>query len=449
MLGAVLLDHRCYDVEAVSALQPDDFFVPAHSAVWGAMLGLLKEGTRPDIVVLEQALRATDELTLVGGLEGLGNLADRYASTHNVSEHAGIVAGLSKLRAAQQTMAEMVEEAYEVDHRDVAEYLATCSSRVAELEAVDASGMLSWVDVIDAAIEQAKARDEGRETPVSWGLGSVDQFFDGGMEPGSLIVIGARPGMGKTALVQCCATASSERGETPLVFQLEMLEQQLGRRAIASRGMISNRSAKRPRTEREWLAMAQARDHFAKLPGRIWARSIELRRSIQVARAWRRRLGRRKPGPVIVDYVQLLNMSSVDRKLPREQQVALCTKSYKQIAKELGVPVILLCQLNRGVEKRPIEERRPQEQDFRESGSIEQDADVLAGLFRRHRYDKSAPANKAELVVIKNREGTTGTVPLEFEGHFSRFLDVPEFIEQQKQEQERSAPGFTYQDGPR
>ncbi len=446
MLGAVLLDARAFDRQAVADLQPDDFYSAKHQAIWEAMRELLYDGRPVDIVTLEQRLRVNETFSIAGGIESLGALADTYASSYSATEHARIVAGHSRVRKLQSAMCELAEKASNVDPLLAREFVAEVGARVAELEAGDASGMMTWGGVVQAAIDKAKSRNEGKEKPISWGLASVDAFFDGGMEPGSLYVIGARPGMGKTAFVQCCATASSERGETPMIFQLEMLAQQLGRRAIASRGMISNKSAKTPNTEREWLAMSQARDHFDRLPGQIWARSVELRRSIQMARAWRRRLGKRKPGPIILDYLQLLEMSAQDRREPREQQVALCTRSYKKLAKELEVPVVILCQLNRGVEKRPIAERRPQEQDFRESGAIEQDADVLAGLFRLHRYDKGAPAKSAELVVIKNREGATGTVPLEFEGHFSRFLDAPEFVAQQEQERERSAPGFTYQD---
>lgn len=449
VLGAVLLDARAYDRDRVQQLQPDDFYKPGHTAIWGAMRGLLNSGETVDIVKLEQALRVNDELSIAGGLEGLASIADGVASSFNADDHARIVLGHARTRALQQACLSIAEGCGTVDYRDATAYAAEAAAEVADLERGGADGMHSWRSCVQAAIDDAKSREDGTTTPVSWGLPSVDSFFDGGMGEGHLVVIGARPGMGKTALVQGTAIASSERGEVPLVFSLEMMAQQLGRRAIATRGQINNRQAKTPSTERGWSHMASAFEHFRDLPGSLWTRAITLPALVAKARAWRRRCRQsgQTPGPIVVDYLQLIKMGQDARRENRERQVAICSATLKELAKDLGVPLILLCQLNRGIESRPLEERRPRESDFRESGAIEQDADVLAGLFRRHRYEKSAPPEDAELVVIKNREGVTGTVKLRFEGHFSRFLDAPEFIAQQRREEGRNAPGFTYQGG--
>jgi|13_taG_2_1085334.scaffolds.fasta_scaffold05086_10 replicative DNA helicase len=426
VLGAVLLDARAFDVASVEALQPADFHVARHRAVWEGMRELLHDGRPVDVTTLEPVLRVHETLDLVGGLQGLSRLADVFASVHHVAEHARMVAGYARLRALQAVLDGAAEQIRHAQPKDARELVADVGSRVAELQSGTADGMHSWATVAAAAYEDARARVEQTRRVVSWGFASVDQHFDGGLEPGTLNVIGARPGMGKTAFVQCTSLRSGERGEVPLVFSLEMLAQQLGRRAVASMGQMSNKAAKRPTTSQHWGAYEDARAHLATLPGKIWTAPISLARLVSVARAWRRQT--RRPGPLVVDYLQLVEHTGHDRRLPREQQVALTTRTLKKLAKELECPVLLLCQLNRRLEDRPLEERRPRESDFRESGAIEQDADTLCGLFRRGRYDAGAPQSEAELVVIKNREGITGTVPLVFQGHFSRFLDASEFV---------------------
>ncbi len=210
-----------------------------------------------------------------------------------------------------------------------------------------------------------------------------------------------------------------------------MMAAQLGRRAIATRGQIANKDVKSPPNDGAWERAIAAREFFRGLGGKVWVRRLSLDRLVSVARAWRRRTP--KPGPVVIDYLQLLEVSGNDRRLDKRGQVELITRTLKLLAMELEVPVILLSQLNRKVEDR--DNKRPRSSDLRDSGSIEQDADSIVLLYRPYIYGEGTPLD-AEAIISKCREGVPGTTMLRFEGHFSRFLDAAP--------DDRSAPGMEW-----
>jgi replicative DNA helicase len=420
VLAAVMLRNEAFDVEAVAELQPDDFNAPKHRAVWAAMRTLLHAGSPVDVITLEQQLRDDETLSLVGGLEGVTSVSDRFASTHNVGRHAAIVAAKSRARRARQLLveaAEYIEGASEVDEVD--SRLDEVLAAVSDVQSGTTDGLVSMGQIVDAALHDARARHDGTLQPYSWGLSELDDRFDGGMIGPQLVVLAARPGMGKTALAMCVAFASAKRGETPLVFSLEMSPAQLGRRAATSLGAIDMRAAKKPTTDNAWGHLIAAREHFAKLGGKVWPRPIHLDRMLAVTRSWARRT--KKPGPIVVDYLQLVDLV---RKgiFGTSERVSTITRELKKLAMEVGVPVLLLSQLNRKVEDR--DDKRPRLADLRDSGSIEQDADAVVFLFRPRVYDSDADPMEAEAIVAKLREGETGTAHVRFEGHFSRFVDV-------------------------
>lgn len=429
VLGAVLLRNEAFDADAVCDLQPDDFHRPAHAAIWGATRTLLHGGHPVDVITLEDQLKLDDSLGLVGGLEALGALTDRFAATHNVSEHARIVAAKARARRAQAALAAAADSLGTIDADDIDEAIATVQRGIAELQS--GGGAKTFVQVADAAIEQARKREAGTIHPFSWGLETLDEQFDGGLMPGELCVVAGRPGMGKTVLALQAAFRSGERGEVPLVFMLEMMEEQLGRRAIASRGRINNKDAKLPKTDNAWARMLEARESFKGVGGEVRTGRVHLDQVVARARAWRRRTTR--PGPIVIDYLQLLEVLG-HGKLDTRSKVEIITRALKLLAMELKVPVILLSQLNRGVEAR--DNKRPRASDLRDSGSIEQDADSVVLLYREAVYESGADPYKAEIIIPKCREGVPGTVHACFEGHFSRFLDV--------RDNGRHAPGMVW-----
>lgn len=415
VLSAVMLRNDLFDM--VSDLQPDDFYTPKHRAAWEAMRTLLHSGRPVDIVQLEEQMRQDETLGMAGGLEGIAKMADRIAPTHNVGEHARIVQAKGRARKAQAILSIAADRASTLDTDQVDDFVAEVQSELAQVSA-GAVGLLSFGQVCDAAIEQAKSREAGTLTPFGWGLSELDHIYHGGMMPGELVVVAGRPGMGKTVLGLQSGFESAQRRECPLLFELEMMAAQLGRRAIASRGEISNRDAKAPATDNAWARAIAAREFFAQLSGKVWPRRIHLDRLLAIARSWRR--STRKPGPIIVDYLQLLDVRGHGR-LDKREKVELITRELKLLAMELEVPVVLLSQLNRKVEDR--DDKRPRIADLRDSGSIEQDADSVVMLYRKSVYDADANPFDAECIVPKCREGVPGTAHVRFEGHFSRFLD--------------------------
>ena len=418
VLGAVLLRNAAFDEEGVSELQPDDFHAPKHRVVWEAIRTLTHGGHPIDIITLEQTLRASEKLSIVGGLEGLGTLADRYATSHNVSEHARIVAATARARRAQRILAEAADRAATIDVANVDDFIAETQGELARVESVAADGLVSFGHVVDAAVHVAKGRASGEISPYTWGLRELDGLFDKGMQPGRLVVVAGRPAMGKTVMGMQVAFESAKRGEVPLVFSLEMLKEQLGQRAITTLGAISMKDVKDPRNEREWLRLAEAREFFARVGGQVWARPIHLDKLVSVTRAWSRKV--KKKGPVVVDYLTLIALMRRGF-YSTQERVSIITGTLKQLAMEVGVPVVLLAQLNRECEKR--EDKRPKLSDLRDSGSIEQDADAVVFMYRDRVYNPQADACAAEAILAKCRDGVVGTANIRFEGHFSRFVD--------------------------
>jgi len=420
VLGAVLLRNDAFDVEGVSDLQPEDFHLPKHGAVWGAVRTLLHGGHPVDIVTLEEQMRVSETLSLIGGLEGLGKLADRHANTHNIGEHAKIVRSMARARRAQRALLESADRMGSVAADAVDDAIAEAQGELALVESSDSDGLISMGEVVTAAWDFATGRKDGTIVPCSWGLGPLDELFDGGLMPGRLVIIAGRPAMGKTVMGMQLAFGSGRRGECPLVFSLEMLKEQLGQRAASTLGRISMKDVKLPRTESEWLRLSEARDFFAQVGGKVWARPIHLDKLVSIVRSWARQT--KAKGPVIVDQLSLVGIMGRGFMSARDR-FSLVTYTLKQLAMEVQVPIVLLCQINRECEKR--DDKRPRLSDLKESGSIEEDADAVAFMYRDRMYNPDADPMAAEAIVAKCRDGVTGTASIRFEGHFSRFLDVP------------------------
>ena len=431
VLGAVLLRNAAFDAEGVSDLQPDDFHLPRHRVVWEAMRTLLMGGDKPDVVLLEDLLRSTGNWDTAGGYEGLGKLSDRVFLTPNVTAHARIVAAKARARRAQRLMSEAAEKLSIVDADDLDDFLASTIGDIATARSSETDGFMHFGQVCDAALDHAKARKSGDLVVYPWGMPSLDAIFDGGMMRGRLIVVAARPGMGKTVLGMQVAFESARRGETPLVFSLEMLPEQLGQRAIASLGQVDMKAVKEPSTEREWTRMAEAREWFHRHAGDVWTKPTHLDQMITIVRSWSRRT--RKPGPIVIDYLQLIRVVGRGR-LDTTSRIVEITRDLKQLALEVKLPIVLLSQLNRDCERR--DDKRPMIADLKSSGSIEEDADAVAFLYRDRVYNQDSDPLKAEIIVRKNRDALTGTAEVRFEGHFSRFLDTSHDV--------RPEPGWEY-----
>ncbi len=449
VLGAILLRNESLN-EVVSIVTPEDFYVPAHQAVYKAVVKLADKGQPVDIVTLETQLRATEELSLIGGLEGLGKLADRYATSHNVAHHAELIRDASTVRKLVVTCSEIAEEGRN-EVEDVGEYIDGAERKLLEVNQSGRKGNYKSAKdlihgVFEAITERAKLKNPITGVPTSFK--KLDEMT-GGMQPGDLVILAARPSMGKTALsLNFCQHAcivqerdlNKPEAERPpkfpvLFFSLEMGANQLIERILCSEARIDAGKLRAGRlVEQEFAALVRAADRVYKAPLfiddsaaptilEIRARSRRFRQDKSLFPPPEEGSNRKPLGMIVVDYLQLARGGKGKYDI-REQEISEISRGLKAIAKELELPVIALSQLNRGVDSRA--DHRPMLSDLRESGAIEQDADIIMFIYREARYVTDEQKRKeierdAEVIIGKQRNGPCGTVHLSFIGEHTRF----------------------------
>lgn len=447
LAGVLLRNPTMVDLSIM--LTPDDFGHPAHRAIWAAMLVLHERRMAIDPVTLEARLRATEQLGLVGGLEGLGRISDRWASSHSVNLHAQIVADVARRRRvvmACRTVAEEGTGAVDDEHAwlEAAErHILDACARTTQ------SAHLRAPEAVRMTIDAVKARMERGDHVVGIpsGIETLDQMI-GGFQRKKLYVIAGRPGHGKSALAGNFAHWAGVHGSggrtwPSLTINLEMGPEEVMERHIWSQiqGMehrehIHDRVRAGVASERDWSVMVQAADALHRSPIAIVdGVGMGTADIVQQARRWRHGsdCGRDREAMVIVDYLQLIRPPRGKSTYNREQEVAAISREMKILAKELDLPVLLLCQLNRAVEDR--QGNRPRMRDLRESGAIEQDADVIMFVNRPPLYmdpgskEQEAAKEHAEIIVAKQRGGETGVIPCRYLGPYLTFLDDPKRAE--------------------
>jgi len=449
VLGAILLrNDALHDVNI--SVREDDFYVPAYRSVFRAMLKLSDRGQPIDIVTLEHYLRAVDELGLIGGIEGLGKLADRYASSHNIVHHAEIIRETASIRNLVVAAQEIAEEGRgEVE--DIGAFIDNSERRLLEVNQAGRKNFYrSAKDLIHGVFEgiTERAKLKNPITGVPTHFTKMD-LMTGGMQPGDLIILAARPSMGKTALAlnfaqHACILQDKHRhlpeSEQPqrfpvLFFSLEMSAGQLIERILCSEARVDAGKLRAGRlVEHEFAKLVRAADRVHKAPLyiddsaaptilEIRARSRRFRQDRQIFPPRPEGDKTKQLGMIVVDYLQLCR-GGRGRYDIREQEISEISRGLKAIAKELELPVLALSQLNRGVDSRT--DHRPMLSDLRESGAIEQDADVIMFIYREARYVTDEQKRKelerqAEVIIGKQRNGPTGTVQLTFIGEHTRF----------------------------
>lgn len=421
VLSAILLDNETIH-QVVSELQPEDFYAPAHRNLYRAMVTLRDESQPVDLTTLSAYLKSKALLDGVGGLVGLAEIADYEATPANAMHYAEIVRDKSLKRALIATATEIVGIGYDESRRSQ-ELLDTAESKIFGLSQEKSKTTLSplRVEMHDAVdhIELLMGRS-GELTGLPTGFKDFDQTT-GGLQPGDLIVLAARPSMGKTALaLNICRNTAVDYGNKVAIFSLEMTTRSLVLRLLSSEARIDSSAFRRG------LISVGAHNELTRVAGELANAEIYIddsgTASVLEMRAKSRRLhALHGLDLVVVDYLQLAHG---DRSIySREQEISEISRGLKGLAKELGIPVLALSQLNRGPETRK-EDKRPILADLRESGAIEQDADVIAFIYRDVMYDRDTELqDKAELIIAKQRNGPTGTVPLKFEAQFAHFTD--------------------------
>jgi replicative DNA helicase len=419
VIGGILLDNAALD-RAIELVIPEDFYREVHRKIMRAMLALSERHEPVDLVTLADVLRSRNELQEVGGASYLAELVERVPTAANVGYHAKIVKDKAILRALISTSGEIALRGYEAPS-DVEHFLDEAEHLIFQLS--ERKTRPSFFHLRDIVVESMKAVEqlyERRElvTGVPTGFLDLDKKT-AGFQKGDLVIVAGRPSMGKTALALNIAQyAALEAKVGVAVFSLEMSKEQLVLRMLCSEARVDQSKVRAGfAAQRDYPKLAIAAERLSEVP--IYIDDTPAL-SVLELRAKARRLKRERDanlGLIIVDYLQLMRGLTSDS---REQEISSISRSLKALAKELGLPVVALSQLNRAVESRA--DKRPIMADLRESGAIEQDADVILFLYRPSVYDpKNADEREAEVIVAKQRNGPTGTVPLTFFAEYTRF----------------------------
>ncbi|AMY11658.1 Replicative DNA helicase [Luteitalea pratensis] len=422
VLGAILLRNDAINA-AVEVLQPEDFYRDAHQLLLEHMIQLSERGAAIDLVTLAESLTRADALEKVGGPAYITRLVDGVPRTTNIEHYAQIVKEKATLRRLITEASKIASDAYDAD-RDASEILDEAERSIFSIaDARIGEGFTPLSELVDSALDTVEKLQQFKSlvTGVPTGFYDLDHKTSG-MQPSDLVIIAARPSMGKTSFViNLAQNAALEHGKTVGVFSLEMSKEQLFMRMLTSEARVdSQRLRQGMLLERDLPAIAQAAEKLSM--AKIF---IDDSASIGVLemRAKARRLkAEHGLDMLVIDYVQL--MQGRGRFENRQQELTSISRSLKGLAKELHVPVLILSQLSRAPDARA--DHRPQLSDLRESGALEQDADVVMFIYREDRYKgpEDQDTGEAEIIISKQRNGPVGTVKLAFISDYTRFENL-------------------------
>jgi replicative DNA helicase len=419
VLGSILLDNDVLH-EVVTFLRVEDFYRDAHQVIYAAICELYEKGMGIDAVTLVEELKHRDQFEQVGGDDILTEIVESVPHAANGKYYAGIVKEKATNRVLIESATEIIRDGYS-NQFTADELLESAERKIFNIaqDQVREEG-LGLKDVLVQAMDRIGARAESRHpiTGIASGLIDLDDIT-AGFQPGQLVVLAARPSMGKTALaLNICDHVAVETKKSALFVSLEMGSIEIAERLLCARSGVDGhklRTGMQVNTE-DLKLLGKA---FTQLTsgGQIFIDDAPARNMLQITATARRLKLHKDIELVLVDYIQLI--SSEDSRDSRQEQIAKISRRLKTLARELKVPVIALSQLNRAVEHR--EDRRPRMADLRESGAIEQDADMVLLLHRPEYYDANDQPGIAELIVAKNRNGPIGNVNLTFLKKLTRF----------------------------
>ena len=422
VLGSMLTDRDAV-ISAIEVLHVEDFYRTDNKSIYEAILNLYNRAEPIDIITVKAELESLGKIEQVGGLEYLVSLPDKVPTTANAIKYIKIVEEKSTLRNLIKTANDIIEMGYDPTE-DVTDVMESAEKKIFNI--MQNNDKKSYSPIKDILVDSFTQLEElyNRKqhiTGVPSGFIGLD-YKTAGFHGSDLILIAARPAMGKSAFALNIATNAAVRANVPVVmFSLEMSKEQLVNRILCSEAMVDSNKVRTGKLEEEdWTKLAgsigplsEAEIYIDDTPGitvteiRAKCRKLKLEKNI---------------GMVVIDYLQLVQGSN-RRHGSREQEISEISRSLKILAKELDVPVIALSQLSRAVEQRP--DHRPMLSDLRESGAIEQDADIVMFLYRDDYYNKdSEKQNIAEVIIAKHRGGSLGTVELLWLGSYTKFVDL-------------------------
>ncbi len=428
VLGALMLEKEAVN-DVIDVLSPDSFYKETHQKIFEAIQTLFKNSEPVDILTVTEQLKKNGELDFVGGPHYISLLTNRVASAANVEFHGRIISQKHILRELIRISTDTIKNAYDetIDVFDLLDKTEQSLFGVAEGNIRRSFDKIH--DLIHDAVKQIEEAQSkgGGVNGVESGFFELDKVT-AGFQPSDLVVIAARPGMGKTAFVLSMARNTAVGFKKPVaIFSLEMSSLQLVNRLIASETELPAEKLKKGTLEKyEWEQLNSKIGELSEAP--LFIDDTPALSVFELRAKCRRLKQQHDIQMVIVDYLQLMTVGG-DGKGNREQEISTISRSIKSIAKELNVPIIALSQLNRSVETRGGD-KKPQLSDLRESGAIEQDADMVMFIYRPEYYgideDENGQPNagRAELIIAKHRNGALTTVPLKFQSHLAKFTDL-------------------------
>jgi replicative DNA helicase len=420
VLGAVLLSADAANI-ALEKLHADDFYRPAHQQIFEAVRGLFDSHEPIDAVTVSEVLRRNGILERIGGVEYLTRILDAVPTASNIDYYAGIVDEHALRRRLMRVGGDIGALAGHLTEpiTDVIDQAEQAVFQIAERRVGE--GLTSIDPLLGPAIERAEElqRLGSDVTGIATGYKDLDRKL-AGLHPTNLVVIAARPGMGKTALALNIAQNVAQRDIPVAIFSLEMSREEIVSRMLCAEGRIDSQRLRTGQlSEADFTKLSNAASSLYKKPVYV---DDSPGLTVTEIRAKSRRLKRRPGlGLVIVDYLQLMQGSGGEN---RQQEIALISRSLKNLARELEVPIIAVSQLNRSLEQR--EDKRPRLGDLRESGAIEQDSDVVMFIYRDEYYspDRIESKGLAEVVIAKHRQGAVGKITMTFLPEFTLFADM-------------------------
>lgn len=428
VLGAMLIDKEAI-AKVTEILNMDDFYREAHRVIFGAMLELYNKNEAVDLITVTDILRRDNKLEDVGGIAYITSLANVVLTAANVKYHAEIVAEKSVLRQLVKVSTEIAAMGYEAND-EVGVLLDTAESRILEISNRKKKADFTPISAVLMDSVQSIEKllnNKGGLTGVPTGFNDLDKLTSG-LHPSDFIILAARPSMGKTALalniVQNVALRAHKRvGGDPrsvAFFSLEMSKEQLVNRMLCAEANIdSQRLRVGEMNDKDWDALWAACDTMSK--AKIYIDDTAGITVMDMRSRARRLKAEHGLDLIVVDYLQLMQGSGKrNTSGDRQQEVSEISRSLKALARELDVPVLALSQLSRGVEARQV--KRPMLSDLRESGSLEQDADIVAFLYREDYYNPETENKHTELIIAKHRNGPVDTVNLFFHKQFTKFV---------------------------
>lgn len=432
VLGALMLEKDALSA-VIDILKPDVFYKDSHQKIFEAITVLFQKSSPVDILTVTAQLRQQGDLEMIGGAYYITELTNRVASAANIEYHARIISQKFIQRELIRISTEIINNAYE-DTTDIFDLLDHAEKNLFDIAQNNLRrDSRKMDDILRESLETLEALKDKVDglTGVPSGFTGLDRITSG-WQPSDLVIIAARPAMGKTAFVLSCARNAAVQFKKPVVvFSLEMSSVQLVNRLISGETEIEQEKIRKGQlAEWEWQQLHSKIGKLTEAP--LFIDDTPALNIFEFRAKCRRLKAQYDIQMIIVDYLQLMHGKGDNKGGNREQEIGSISRALKSVAKELNVPVIALSQLSRAVENRPGGTKKPMLSDLRESGSIEQDADMVLFLYRPEYYGLTEDENGqstigiGEVIIAKHRNGETGTVPLRFVGKYVKFQDLEE-----------------------